>query len=217
MDQKIRIVIADDHPVALQGLRAILATAPDIAVVGEALDGAAAWNFIQSNRPDVALLDMRLPVIDGLGVARRIRHERNPVPFLFLTMWRDEAIFNEAMSLGCSGYLLKECAAEEIVAAIRAVAAGRRYLSPAVSEFVLQRSERQAALNLTSPGLDLLTPAERRVLHLIAENRTTKEIADTLKVSPRTVDNQRASISAKLGLQGSHSLLRFAFEHHWDL
>lgn len=217
MSKKIQILIADDHPVSLQGVKTILASAADIVVACEAVDGAEAWRHLQSARLDVALLDVRLPVFDGLELARRISQCEKPTPFIFLTMYKDEAVLNEAMALGCSGYLLKECAAQEIVSAVRAVAAGSSYLSPMVSDLLVARSRRQAVLGQAHPGLAELTPAERRVLKLVADNRTTKEIADQLKISPRTVDNQRASISIKLGLQGSHSLLRFAFEHRWDL
>lgn len=217
MSKPIRVIIADDHPVALHGLLKILADVPDVQVVGEAHDGGMAWELVRSRPCDLALLDVRLPVLDGLELARRIRQLERPVPFIFLTMWKEEAIFNEAISLGCSGYLLKESAADEIVAAIRCVAQGGRYLSHAVSDFVLQRSQRQLALQAANPALKQLTAAEQRVLKFIAENKTTKEIADLLHTSPRTVDHQRASISSKLGLQGSHSLLRFAFEHRWEL
>lgn len=217
MNRKLRILIADDHPVALHGLQQILAGAPELEVVAAARDGGEAWAALQSQRPDLALLDLRLPVLDGLELARRIRQLDPPIPFIFLTMWKEEAIFNEAISLGCNGYLLKESAAEEILTAIRTVAAGRRYLSHAVSDFVLRRSERQRRVQAAHPGLAELTAAEERVLRLIAENKTTREIADVLHLSPRTVDHQRASVSAKLGLQGSHSLLRFAFEHRWEL
>ena len=217
MTPKIKIIISDDHPVSLHGLLRILEVAPEVAIIGEARDGAEAWQLLQTKQPDVALLDMRLPILDGLELARRIQRLEKPMPFIFLTMWKEEAIFNEAISLGCSGYLLKESAAEEILAAIRAAAAGRRYLSPAVSEFVLQRSHREQAVRAAHPGLAELSAAEQRVLKLVAENKTTKEIADQLQLSPRTVDHQRASISTKLGLQGSHSLLSFAFEHRWEL
>lgn len=213
MERKTRIILADDHPLCLEGLRAMLASAPDIEVVGQSMDGKAAWALITEICPDVALLDIRLPLLDGLGIARLIRGLPRPVPFIFLTMWMEEAIFNEAMALGCSGYLLKECAAEEIVSAIRMVASGRRYLSPSVSDFVMRRHERLSAVGRALPALALLTPAEKRVLRLVADNKATKEIAEQLGVSPRTVDNQRARIVAKLGLRGSHSLIRFAFEH----
>jgi DNA-binding NarL/FixJ family response regulator len=217
MTPKLKLIIADDHPISLHGLLRILEAVPDVEIVGQAKDGAEAWHLIQTKHPDVALLDLRMPILDGLAVARLIRQQEQPVPFIFLTMWKEEAIFNEAISLGCSGYLLKESAAEEILAAIRAAAAGRRYLSPAVSDFVLRWSQREKAMRAAHPGLALLTTAEHRVLKLIADNKTTKEIAEHLQTSPRTVDHQRGSISTKLGLQGSHSLLRFAFEHRWEL
>lgn len=217
MNPKLRILIADDHPVALHGLQQILATAPELEIVAAARDGGEAWELLQAQRPALALLDLRLPVLDGLELGRRIRLMDHPIPFIFLTMWKEEAIFNEAISLGCHGYLLKESAAEEILTAIRTVAAGQRYLSHAISDFVLRRAQRQQRVQSEHPGLAQLTAAEERVLRLIAENKTTREIADVLHISPRTVDHQRASISAKLGLQGSHSLLRFAFEHRWEL
>ena len=208
-----RVIIADDHPISLEGIRATLATAPEIEIVGEARDGEQAWALVESRTADVALLDIRLPGIDGLEVARRISVQPRPTPFLFLSMWLDEAIFNEAMHLGCSGYLLKECAAEEVVKAIRTVAEGRPYLSPAVTDFMTRREERQAAITSEQPGLAVLSAAERRVLALVAANRTSREIAEALELSHRTVENHRSNIAKKLGLEGSHSLLRFAFEN----
>ena len=115
MTPNIKIIISDDHPVSLHGLLRILEAAPEVAIIGEARDGAEAWQLLQTKQPDVALLDMRLPILDGLELARRIQRLEKPMPFIFLTMWKEEAIFNEAISLGCSGYLLKESAAEEMV------------------------------------------------------------------------------------------------------
>ena len=121
--------------------------------------------------------------------------------------------FNEALDLDVKGYVLKESAATDIVRAIQAAAEGRTFLSPELSDFLMGRRSGQKSLSEASPGLEKLTPAERRVLKLIASDKTTKEIADDLDLSPRTIDSHRANICQKLGLSGSHSLLKFAFEN----
>jgi DNA-binding NarL/FixJ family response regulator len=136
---------------------------------------------------------------------------------LFLTMHREESIFNAAIDAGALGYVLKDAAAREIVAAIQAAAKGESYVSPAISSFLMRRAQRASALRQDQPALDQLTPAERRILKRIAQGKTSKEIAEELAISYRTVENHRANICAKLGLSGTNALLRFALEHRGSL
>ena len=136
---------------------------------------------------------------------------------VFLTMYREEDMFCEAMELGAKGYVLKESAPADILQCLHAVSSGQHYISPSLAGFLLTRGGQAGGASRGKSGLESLTPAERRILKLIASDKTSKEIAEALGLSPRTVENHRANISAKLGLQGSHSLLKFAFENRGQL
>jgi len=204
------VLIADDHPIVRQGLRQLIETEMGFRVVAEVADGSAALESIKTQLPAVAVLDLDMPELDGFAVARRTKEMRLPVRIVVLTMYKDELHFNQAIDLGVCGYVVKESAATEIIDCLKTVVKGKEYFSPALSSFLLNRG-RQAAQQLS--GIELLTPTERRVLALLAELKTTKEIASDLGVSPRTVDNHRAHICAKLELQGSHALTKFALQH----
>lgn len=217
MADEIRIVIADDHPIVRRGLRQAIESDEKLKVVAEADDGEAALRQIQELRPDVAVLDVEMPKLDGFGVARAVIGQRLAVEIIFLTMHKDEDIFNAAMDAGVKGYVLKDSAVSDIGGSIRAVSAGQSYISPQLSTYLLQRGRRAASLVRQRPALSQLTPTERRILKLIAENKTSREIAGELFVSPRTVENHRANICAKLELHGAHALLKFALEHRSEL
>ncbi len=217
MKPEISVVIADDHPVFRQGLRQVVEVESGIKVVGEAGDGAAALRMIQELRPNVAVLDINMPNMKGLDVAREVRQQGLDARIIFLTMYDDERMFNEALNVGALGYLLKDSAISDIVGGIRAVAAGHHFISPSISGYLVKRAARSAALSERTPGLDDLTPTELRVLKLIAEYKTSKEIAAQLFISYRTVENHRTSICNKLGIHGSHALIKFALEHSSEL
>jgi len=217
MKGTISVILADDHPVFLEGLMAVLRRESGVAVLETAGDGQAALDAAKRSTPDILLLDVEMPRLTGLEVARLRRQEGLAFEIILLTIHRDENLFNEAMDLGVKGFLLKESAAVDIVHAIQQVAAGRFFVSPILTEYLIERSAQIRRLSQAHPGIDQLTGAERRVLKLIATDMTTKEIADRLKLSPRTIESHRAKISRKLGLQGSHSLLKFAFEHRSSL
>ncbi|MGA7237715.1 MAG: response regulator transcription factor [Bryobacteraceae bacterium] len=212
MDREIGIVIAEDHPIFRAGLRRFIEAEPDMKVVGEAGDGERALDLIRSTRPRVAVLDVDMPRKDGLEVAREVQSLRLDVTLIFLTLHQNERFFNAALDLGVKGYVLKDCASTEIVDGIRAVAAGRGYVTPVLTDFLLNRRRAMARGEEGTP-LASLTPAERTVLRLVAEYKTSKQIADDLFISVRTVDRHRANIAAKLDLAGSHALLQFAIEH----
>jgi DNA-binding NarL/FixJ family response regulator len=208
-----RIVIADDHPLFRRGLVEAIRQEPGFSVVGEAQNAREAWDLIERLRPDVAVLDVEMEGEQSLPIARRTREAGLEVRILFLTMHREESVFNEAIDAGAAGYVLKDAAAREIVAAIRSAAGGQPYVSPAISSFLLRRAERATTLRREKPALEQLTPSERRILKAIAEGKTSKEVASELSISYRTVENHRANICAKLGLSGTNALLRFALEH----
>ena len=209
--------MADDHPMFRGGLRQVIESQPDLRVVHETGDGADALRGVRELKPHVAILDLDMPKLSGLELTAAIQSEQLPARIIILTMHREEDLFNEAMDLGVLGYVLKDSAADDILHCIRAVADGRHYLSPAVSGFLVNRHTRAESLRRAKPGLADLTPAELRILRLIARNKTSKEIADELELSPRTVDNHRFNICTKLELHGVHSLVKFAFDHKSEL
>lgn len=209
---EITILIADDHPVFRKGLRQAIEES-GLTVVAEADDGEAAYTRIMQHRPQVAVLDVDMPRLDGFALARRLLDEKIKIEIVFLTMHRDEDIFNAALDLGARAYVVKDSAVTDIVASIRAVVAGEHFISPSVSTHLVTRGRRADALRRERPGLERLTPTERRVLHHIADNLTSKEIAAELSVSYRTIETHRTNIAAKLDLHGSHALLKFALEH----
>ncbi len=217
MTTLIRLLIADDHPLLRAGLRQVIETDARLQIVAEAEDGATALERLIETQPDVAVLDIEMPQLTGFALLREMRAKRLPTAVVFLTMYRDEEMFNEALDLGALGYVLKDSATTDIVGAIRAAAAGQPYISPVISGFLFNRATRKNTLAKQLPGLNDLTPTERRVLKLIAENNTSKEIAAELFISYRTVENHRANICQKLNLKGSHSLLKFAFDHKSEI
>lgn len=217
MSKEIQILIADDHPIFRRGLRMIIESDPALEVVAEADDGAAALANIEALLPDVAVLDMDMPPPDGLAVARRTRERGWPVATVFLTMHKDVASFNAALDAGVRGYVVKDGAADEIVGCIKSVAAGQSFFSPVLSGHLLARRNRVEAFDRQMPSIKDLTNSERRVLQLIAEAKSNKEIAETLFISVRTVEHHRSNICGKLGLTGKNALLTFALTHKSEL
>jgi len=217
MNDEVSVLIADDHPIFRQGLRQIIEADPRIRIVAEASDGEQAWQRLQETKPAVAVLDLTMPLRDGFGVAGAARDRNLKVAIVFLTMHKDEHYLHAALDLGVRGYVLKDSAIAEITDCIKAVAEGRNYISPALSGFLINRDRRAATLAAQKPALDQLTPTERRVLKLIAEGRTSREIAGELNISARTVDHHRNNIATKLELRGSHALVKFAVKHQSEL
>jgi DNA-binding NarL/FixJ family response regulator len=213
MPKKIKVMIVDDHPLFRNGLRQVIDGDASFEIVGETGDGESALKLIQEKKPNVAVLDVNLPNFSGLDIARKLKGKRPATHVVMLTMHKEEEIINHALDLGVKGFVLKENAVEEILKAIAAVAAGEHYLSSSISGYLVRRRNRSEALAIQKPGLNDLTKAERRILKLIAEKKTSREIAAELFISPRTVEAHRANICAKLALTGSHSLLQFALEN----
>lgn len=211
-----RVLIIDDHPIVRQGLRHLIDAEHGLRVVGEAGDATAGAALLTQLLPQVAIIDLNLPNPSGVDLVRHCRQLTPPVAPLVLTMHREESTFRAALERGAAGYVLKENASSDVLLGIRAVAAGGMYFSPSIAGFLGRW--RDAAPPPGSAGhLDPLTPTERRVLRLIAANRTTKEIAHELCISPRTIDTHRAHISEKLKLRGAQALLRFALENRAEL
>jgi DNA-binding NarL/FixJ family response regulator len=217
MADPIRVVIADDHPIFRQGLRQVIEADPQIEVVAEAIDGDEALRRITTERPDVAVLDLAMPGKNGLDVARAVREARLSVAIVFLTMHKDEHYLRSALDVGARGYVPKDGAVLEIGSCIRAVAAGQVYISPTLSALLVRRLQDTEAFTRSHPAIDQLTPQERRILKLIAQGSTSREIAGVLNMGVRTVEHHRLNIATKLGLRGSHALVKFAVKHESEL
>jgi DNA-binding NarL/FixJ family response regulator len=213
MSEDIHIVIADDHPLMRQGLRQVIEMEPNLKVVGEAANGSEALAMIEHLKPDVAILDVDMPHQDGFQVARELAAKNNLASVIFLTIHSEEQMFHAALDLGAKGYVLKDSAIDDIVAAIKEVAGGRAFTSLPMTTYFARRQNYNAAPDKQQLGLRQLTPTESRILRLLADYKTSKEIAAELSVSPRTVETHRLRICQKLNLQGSHSLMKFAVEY----
>jgi DNA-binding NarL/FixJ family response regulator len=216
MTTEIKILIADDHPIFRGGLKSVIEKERGLRVVAEAGNGTAALELIKECQPDVAVLDLDMPEMDGFAVARELQALRLPVSVVILTMHKDEMHFNRAIDLDVRGFIIKDGAAAEVVGCIKSVASGKEYFSPVLSSFLLNRARRVSTFERQT-GIGDLTPTERRVLSLLAELKTSKDIAAELGISPRTVENHRAHICSKLNLQGSHALTKFAIQHKAEL
>lgn len=217
MNEEIKILIVDDHPIFRRGLRQVIESDSRLKVLGEAENGISALDLIEELKPQVVVADVNMPQMGGLELAEKIRERNLPVALVFLTMHKDETMFNAAMDAGVSGYVLKDNAITDITDCIKTVAAGRHYITPALSDYLFNRSRKNSAFKEQIGGLDSLTKTERRVLQLIAEDKTSRQIGELLFIHSRTVDNHRTNISRKLNLQGSHALLRFALKNHSEL
>jgi DNA-binding NarL/FixJ family response regulator len=213
MNQEVTVLIVDDHPLLRRGLRDVIGENSRFRIVGEAADGEEALRLLVSLKPEMVILDIDMPRQNGLETIRALRQLSFPVKVIILTMYKEEDMFNAAMDLGAKAYVLKENAANEIVAALEKVEHGEAFVSALMLEAGLRRNERVRDLLLSKPQIESLTPAERRILKLIGEDFTSKEIADRLQLSVRTVDNHRQHICNKLKLHGTHSLLKFAFDN----
>jgi DNA-binding NarL/FixJ family response regulator len=217
MRDRIKVLIVDDHPLFREGLRQVIAADQRFELVGEAGDGKKGFQLCLDKKPEVAVLDVNLPELSGLEVARKLQSTKSRTRVVILTMYKEEETFNRALDLGVHGFVLKENAVEDILDCLVAVARGEHYLSPSISGYLLRRRNRAEQLATKTPGLDDLTKAERRILLLIAQKKTSKEIASELFISPRTVEAHRSNISAKLSLRGANSLLQFALENRGSL
>lgn len=213
MKKKIKIIIADDHPIFRSGLRQVIEDEEDIEIIGECGDGEKALELITEKNPEIAILDLDMPKLTGLKVLEEIDKINNPVKVIILTMYKEENLFNEAMDLGIKGYVLKESASDDICECIRLVANDDYAISPLISNYLVKRMSLTSKFKKDNPSINDLTISEKKILKLISENKSSKEIADELFISYKTVESHRTNISKKLNLQGSLSLVRFAIEN----
>lgn len=217
MAEEVKLLIVDDHQLLRIGVRDAVGRNSRFKIIGEAADGEEALQLLATLKPDIVITDIDMPRLNGLETIRAIRKLPSQANVIILTMYNEEDMFNAAMDLGVKAYVLKENAATDILAALEAVTRGETFLTASMFEVGKRRSERVRELLLSKPQIDALTPAERRILKLIGEDYTSKEIADRLNLSVRTVDNHRQHICNKLKLHGTHSLLKFAFDNNAHL
>jgi DNA-binding NarL/FixJ family response regulator len=203
------IVLADDHHVVRQGLRSLLEAEPDFSVVGETGDGVEAAQLVERLQPDVLVLDLMMPGLNGLEVTRQVGQRSPRTRVVILSMHADEAHVLEGLRAGAVAYVLKESTSAELVRAVREAVAGRRYLSPPLSERAIEVYMQKVESTVLDP-YETLTAREREVLHLVAEGYTNAEIADRLFISRRTVETHRANLMRKLGLRTQTDLISYA-------
>jgi DNA-binding NarL/FixJ family response regulator len=207
----ISIVLADDHQVVVEGFKALLAGEPDFRVIGEAADGTAALAAVEKLRPDVLVVDLMMPGVNGLEVVRQLRERAPGTRACVLSMHATDAYVVEALRAGASAYVLKQAPARALVEAIRAIAAGRRYLSPPLSEEQLATYEARARATARD-AYDTLSAREREVLTLAAQGLTSAEIGARLGIGKRTVETHRANVLAKLPIKSQAELVRYAIK-----
>jgi RNA polymerase sigma factor (sigma-70 family) len=207
----IKILLADDHRIMREGLRELLKKQTDLEVVAEAGDGRTAVSLSHKLSPDVVIMDVSMPALNGIDAARRIIADNPAVKVIALSMFADKTFVSEMFKAGSAGYILKDCACDELVFALRAVLKGQLYLSPGITTFVLKdflQTSFKSTIN--SSAFSNLTNREREVLQLFAEGKTTKEIANLLNVSPKTVETQRQNIFNKLNIHNIAELTKYA-------
>ena len=201
-------------PIFRGGLRQVIDNEPRFKVIAEAENGETALHFIVAEKPDVVILDVNMPKMGGFVVAKELRRQNNTSEIVFLTMHSEEVMFNKAMDLGAKGYVLKDSAAVDIINCLQAVANGQNYASPAITTYLFNRVSKN---NRKTVGIESLTPTERLVLRKIADSKTSREIADELYISYRTVENHRYNICQKLEIGGSNALVKFALQHQNEI
>ena len=212
MQKGAKILIADDHPIFRHGLVQVIERREGFKVEGEASDGAEAVRLVEERGADVAIVDIDMPVMDGIEAARKLKEISPETAVVFLTMHKDKSILRSMGPLNVKGYVLKDSAMDEIVTCIEQVLGGGSYLSPAIEDLAASKPDSKFETKFV-PALEGLTKTEKRVLSLITDSRTNKEIAEELFISIRTVETHRYNICTKLGLNGSHALFKFAVKN----
>lgn len=208
--RKIRILLADDHKLIRGGLRLLVEQQSDLAVVGEANDGREAVSLAKSLKPDVVVMDIGMPSLNGVEAALQITQAIPDISVVMLSMHSDESYVLRALKSGAKGYLLKDSAESDLIKAVRAVADGKSFFSPAVSKVLLDDYVRKLKRSGAEDSYDLLTPREREILQLVAEGNSNKDVANLLNLSVYTVETHRSNIMEKLKLRGIPELILFA-------
>ncbi len=205
---QIRVLLADDHKLVRAGIRSLLENLPEVEVVAEASDGHEAIRLVEQNEPQIVLMDLAMPGLNGLEATRHLTKTFPEVRVLILSIYADEEHVYQALRAGAAGYLLKGAATEELELAIRSVARGETYLSPPVSKPVIMEYIRRTNVGLTSR--ERLSPRQAQILKLIAEGRTTKQVALELAISVKTVETHRSALMMRIGVHDVAGLVRYA-------
>jgi DNA-binding NarL/FixJ family response regulator len=208
--RKIRILLVDDHQLMRSGVRLMLEREPDISVVGEASDGREAVSLVKTLKPEVVVMDIGMPNLNGIEAALQMTQENPDLAIVIVSMHSDESYVLRALKAGARGYLLKDSAEADLIKAIHVVYAGKSFFSPAVSKVLLDDYVRKLRRSGTEDAYDLLTPREREILQLIAEGKSNKDIANLLGLSVYTVESHRSNLMGKLNLRGLPELILFA-------
>ncbi len=207
----IKVLIADDHAIVRAGLRALLKSEPTLELVGEASSGYEAIELVSQTQPDILVLDLSMPDLDGIAVTKKIKPQFPNLRILILTVHEDEALLREAMKAGASGYILKRAAEAELISAIQIILRGDLYVDPSMVRSLLSDTIKPSSAHRES--IEPLTAREKEVLKLIVQGYTNRQIGEELNISVRTVEGHRANLSEKLGLHSRVELVRYAREH----
>jgi DNA-binding NarL/FixJ family response regulator len=213
MSARTRIILADDHPIVLSGLRSLILSEDDFELIGEALSGPETLKLIREKKPDIAVIDVSMPGLNGIALSRRITKELPSVRIMILTLHEDRAYLRQAMDAGVRGYLLKRSAAENFVQAIRAVLVGGLYVDPAIANYMFDSTPKRSGTGKS--GMHALTDREGEVLKLVALGYTNKEIAHRLDVGIKSVETYKSRGVEKLGLKTRAELVRYASAQGW--
>jgi two-component system, NarL family, response regulator NreC len=208
--KSIRILLADDHTVVRKGLRLLLESQPGLTVVGEAADGRAAVSLAERDTPDVVVMDVAMPTLNGIEAARQITAKLPQTAVVFLSMHSDESYVLKALKAGARGYLLKDSAEHDLIQAVRAVTEGKSFFSPAISKMMVEDYMRELQERQIEDSYELLTTREREILQLLAEGKSNKEVAAVLNLSLYTVETHRGNILQKLNLHSGAELILYA-------
>jgi DNA-binding NarL/FixJ family response regulator len=209
----IRVVIADDHHLVRQGIRALLEKSPEIRIVGEAADGQEAIDICTETRPDVLVIDIVMPRLNGIQTVDRLRRSGLPTKAIVLSMYSDKTLVREVLTQGAKGYVLKQAVAEELLLAIQAAVRNETYLSPSISSILVETALFNRQSGVTQDGFESLSPREREVLQLLAEGHTNGEVAQILVLSEKTIEKHRATVMEKLDIHNLAGLVRVAIRH----
>ncbi|HWP47074.1 MAG TPA: response regulator transcription factor [Candidatus Limnocylindrales bacterium] len=208
--QKTTIILADDHTIVRQGLRALLEAERDMKVVGEAENGRQAVQLTKKLQPDVVVMDIAMPLLNGIQAARQIRKHNASTKVLILSMYQDDEYVYQAVQVGVAGYLVKQTAANELLTAIREVKKGHAFFSPSISRLLVDQYRETCERKIFKKKVNILTPRELEVLQLIAEGQSNKQIAGELSISVKTVEKHRQQIMDKLSIHDVAGLTRYA-------
>lgn len=207
---KITVLIADDHPIFRKGLISIIEKDNAYTISGEAANGKEALEYIRKNQPDVAIIDIDMPLLSGIEVVKALKEKNSSTKIVFITMHKDETLFNSAMDLGVKAYILKDSIADDLLDCIKTVYNNEYFISSRISGYLVNRniiSQKKAK------HLDILSKTEKEVLKLLAQNKTSKEIANELCRDVRTIETHRNNICTKLGLKGHNALLLYSIQN----